>query len=166
MISEVIIEFEGYNLRGRFIYKELVINVLSENEENDIKHFFIRPPFAKDKLKQKDLKNVLYCERYLHKIKWDSGNVRMSEVTKVLNSLPSNSIVYTKGLQKKLLLEPLLPFSCDVIDLEDNLKCPRISVLCSKGDHICPLRFHWNTFNCAYLKAVEFGEYVKHERTN
>lgn len=154
-----VVEFEGYQLQGRFIFKELVICNLSSSIIN---HFFIKPPFHRELLSASDERIVKYCEKFLHKIQWHSGSVHMKEVVQFLSNLPESCVVYTKGRNKAKLLSSMFK-KFQVINLEDE-GCPPITKLLLSSETECPLAFHKDTLNCAHLKAHAFSVHIQNRQ--
>lgn len=157
-----VIEFEGYQLKRRFVFKELVIYDLTSSTIN---HFFIKPPCPRELLTSSEEKTVRYCEAFLHKIKWHSGNTHLKDVIQFLNNLPEASIIYTKGRNKTNLLASMFK-KFTVLNLEEE-NCPPITKIFVKPETECPLGFHKDSLNCAHLKANAFATYIRdHEQAS
>lgn len=150
-----IIEFEGFQLTNIFVFKEVSIINLSTKETF---HFFLKSPFSRKCLFPQEQKVVQYCETFLHKIKWFAGNSRMKDLYLFLNTIPTDSTIYTKGKQKVALLCKIISW-CNIQDLED-FKCPAITKLSVISEIQCPLQFHRKTLNCSFRKASLFAEYM------
>lgn len=165
MTSRFVVEFEGFNLSDRFVFKELVIFSLDKDEPTVVRHFYIRPPFKKSKLKESDKNQVEFCERNLHRLKWNTGFHRMLQVFAFFKCLPRKSLVYTKGDEKVKILDSIIDNRCEVIDLDEE-KCPRVNALLKrKCEQYCPLNIHHGTLNCAFMKAKAYANYMQNERT-
>lgn len=157
-----VIEFEGYNIKSRFVFKEIAIHNLKTRQ---LHHFFIKPPFSRCLLSKTDESVVRYCENHLHRIKWNSGSVHMASVFEFLKKLPSNTILYTKGLEKVRILHKLCK-GFQIKNLEDY-DCPKVDEIKSAVENECPLGFHLhkNTLSCATKKSELFASFLlyKHE---
>lgn len=151
-----VVEFEGFQINRQFVFKELVVYNLNSSIIN---HFFIKPPFPRELLSATDDKVVRYCETFLHKIKWHSGNVRMKDVVQFLSSLPASCVIYTKGQNKAKLLASMFK-NFDVKNLEEE-NCPPITKILVPPETECPLPFHLDSLNCAHLKANAFATYIR-----
>lgn len=156
-----VIEFEGFQCENSFVIKELC--VISMDAVTN-KHFVIKPPLPKSNLNTKEKRTVAFCEKFLHRVFWNSGDSTWKSVRKYIQTFPNSTVVYTKGIYKRDLLSNLFP-NLHVLDLED-INCPSITKLIYKPTTQCPLSFHKNILNCAHRKARAFAEFItKHEQS-
>lgn len=156
-----VIEFEGFQCEKFFAIKELAI--VSE-ECAYVKHFVIQPPKRRRNLNTNEKKIVKFCETFLHRIHWNSGDSSWKSVCNYIQGLPQNTCVYTKGVEKQKILSDLFS-NLNVINLED-IKCPPITKLIYTPSIPCPLAFHRNVLNCAHRKAGGFADFIfKHEQS-
>ncbi|CAL8130461.1 unnamed protein product [Orchesella dallaii] len=157
-----VIDFEGFQLKNRFILKELAVADLNSMQ---IVHFFIRSPFGSINLSSSDLSVVRYCETFIHKIRWNAGKVAFKDTVEYLNSLPNESVFYAKGKQKVNFLKSILSSSMEVQDLE-LVECPPITRIINPPENDCPLPFHQDSLNCAHIKASAYLKLLRAEKEN
>lgn len=159
-----IVEFEGYELSSKFVFKEVCISNIHQSSDTD-QHFFIKSPHSFKALSDKNKSIVRFCETYLHRIKWKDGVSTFKDFVKKLNDIPSKSTIYTKGEKKVVILESLLvDDSINVTNLED-LGCLPITKLQIALSGDCPLSLHRPTYNCAHEKVLAFKNFLnKNER--
>lgn len=115
-------------LRGKdneFIYKEVAV-VLPSRE---FYTFIIKPPYPVTNLTAKEYRQVRWLQNNYHGINWSDGITPLDVVHRFLiETLPSNSVVYVKGAEKTTWVSHLLNNSLPVWNVED-LGCESFSVL-------------------------------------
>lgn len=152
-----IIEFEGYSLPNKFIFKEVTI---VNNNTEEFTSFFLRSPYPRQCLTAKEKNIVKFCETHVHKISWYSGIHKITDFKKYLSAIKAGDKVFSKGLQKVDILRKLLDPGVILIDLED-LNCEKVSVFLQKNKlNSCMLEFHIGSEHCSYNKAQAF-KFVK-----
>lgn len=152
-----LIEFEGFALGSKFIFKEVsIVNVTTKK----ITTYFLKSPYPRKYLASKDKSIVAFCETHLHKINWESGIHRMRDLKQYISKIGFGDIVYTKGLQKAQTLKTLFSGSCCVVDLEE-IGCQCVSVyLKNISVNQCIRKFHNNSEHCSYLKAQAYLSFL------
>jgi len=159
-----IIEFEGFQLQSKFIFKEVCVVSIDSDETFT---YFLKSPFKFDKLSNKEKRTVRYCENHLHNIFWKAGSDKCSDFLSFLKTLRNTDIVYTKGLQKTNILFALLPVGTQVVNFEDIDNSATIESLSKQiPTDACKLRFHKYSLNCAVLKAQVLKQHLQNESFN
>jgi len=156
---EVIIEFEGFDLKNKFIFKEFCILFLKDNHWLN---FFVKSDRPFKKLSRQDKQTVKFCQNFIHKIFWRAGHVdQRFLIPGIKLMLEEHCIVYTKGRNKKQILEDYLGNSVRVVNVED------LEIFGSQAKKkietdICSLRFHKGNHHCAVHKALFLSEQLNH----
>lgn len=156
-----VIDFEGFRLKNKFLFKELAFCKVSNLET---KLYSFLPPFHWKYLSSAEKKTAHYCETYLHKIKWSQGETSVDDIPNIFKTLISEKdTIYVKGSYKKTLLENYLSASFDIRNLED-LECPRINELVKSEFRPvkCRISKHQHVQDhCALFKAINFSLWLK-----
>jgi len=82
-----LVDFEGFPLKSFFVIKELVIVSL----DSDIKHHFVFNSPNIEIIRPKDRKNIFYCEKYLHGVRWKTRGVPFINLRNFFTKNPNNS---------------------------------------------------------------------------
>ena len=108
--------FQGYN--GKFIFKELSVISLSGSF---LWHTFIKSPPSHSTA---PVHQVDYCTRHIHGIKWEQDGISFSQARRLLfKYLHGAQKVYIKGAERTVILQKLLKFPCENIEVTG---CPKI----------------------------------------
>lgn len=152
-----LVEFEGYSLSFKFIFKEVTFLNISNTSRSD---FFIKAPFPFSYLSTRDKKIVRYCEQNLHKLHWSSGSMSYADLSRKFSNIKQGDTVFTKGLQKVELLKSILHNKPDIVNLED-LGCMSAKLYICCNDHSqCKLLKHKNELQCSVKKAIAFSRFL------
>lgn len=148
MVREGIVEFHGFrDNNGQFIVKELAL----VSDDKRYTHIFFKPPFLKTELDQHHQRMVDWCERNLHRIQWEYGDIDFSEdIMKTLCGYFDT--VYTKGTEKTRYLQQ---FHNNVINLPDTAPKTKFGY----NNVRCPV--HIDNGPCALHTAILLMEWLK-----
>lgn len=153
-----IIEFEGFSLCKKFVFKEVSIYNIDTDQ---LTWLFLRSPYPFNYLCNIDKRIIRYCQTHLHRIYWRAGKQYYFELLNHLSKISEKDIVYTKGLQKANILKTLLDQAVSVVDLED-LECKNVSVYMKNIKATdCVLRFHKDSEHCSHTKALAYREFLR-----
>lgn len=157
-MSRIIIEFQGFNLKSKFCFKEVTV---SEIGSKVFTHFFIKSFKNFCDLSLQDRKVVQYCERNLHRIYWSAGSQSFKQVHDYVNQLlKEGAVVYTKGAEKVKILEKSFKISGPILNLDDLWMDLDFQGYNSDVER-CPLPFHKNVSSCSHLKAQTFAKLLE-----
>ena len=159
-----IIEFEGFPLSRKFIFKEVTVTNLASDK---YKTYFIKSSCSRKSLSVKDNKVVVFCERKLHGINWNFGFHSFISFKTFLSGIKVGEKVYTKGIQKCEYLKQLVDPGVLVINLEE-IECENVSVyLKNFTPQKCALHREFHHEHCSYVKAQAFKYFLnKYESLN
>ena len=118
-----------------------------------------KPPYSIDTLDNKTRYTVRWCQNNLHTLPFEAGELPYRDMGKMLLqlscSLPAESIIYVKGLEKRNFLNDLF-YSLDYLkpilyEMESELKTPSLQILRRKY----PTIYKWSkcdlhTDNCSF----------------
>lgn len=96
------VDIQGFIINGSFCPKELTIQIGYKQS-----HFLFTPPMPFSNLNKADQKTAKYLERYVHGIKYSSGDIEYSELDSILetNLQFAADYIYVRGNQKVNFLE-------------------------------------------------------------
>ena len=111
---EFVVDFQGFKRPiNDFVFKDVAVAPLEDDTLPSV-YLFKPPPRAWNFLPAKYKSGL---ENNYHGIPWDNGDVPYEEVIEILqNHLRDASKVHVKSLEKKRLLEKIVP---NVYNLED-----------------------------------------------
>ena len=133
-----IVDFQGYNTKKKFYFKEFAIY---NHDEKTIRNYFCKTPRINGQ-------TYRYLINYHHGIPHYFGN---SNYKDVLNELQKAEFIFCKGENKRDILEYYLK-NTPIINLE-YFGCPKIRDLPSKA---CDCIFEKHQFNCfCSLKIIQ-----------
>lgn len=152
-----VVEFEGFVLSRGIIFKEVVIVNITSGE---FYFFLLNPPCSFNRLSESDKKIVRYCEKNIHKIRWNNGRHTMKDLNVGLSCIGIGDTVYTKGHQKAEFLRSALLNIAVVVDL-DHMGCKNVIQYLDKIKNTkCSLSFHKNSSHCSVIKAFAFRYFL------
>jgi hypothetical protein len=136
----LIVDFEGYEINNKFIFKEFSIIDLVTNKNS---HYFIRSPH----IDQNPNQQVNWVYKNIHLIPLNYGK---TSIKKIYNLLNNQKLILVKGNQKSKLIKKLFSKS-NIINLE-NFGCPKYS---EKTSINCSYDLHNNSnfTHCALKKS-------------
>jgi hypothetical protein len=141
----IIIDFEGYKINEKFIFKEFA----SFNLDNkNTLHYFVKSPYFYIDIQT----NWVYNN--IHHIPLSFGNTNINKLYDIINS---REFILVKGREKTRIIKNLSKQSDKIIDLE-LLGCPKYSekhtINCSYEPH------NLSNFNhCALKKTLFFKDW-------
>jgi len=161
-----IVDFEGFTVNSYFVVKEFVLLSL----DSGFKHHFILKSPKTISFRFKDRKNILYCENFLHGIRWSTRGKSFGFLKQFLNSiLSSEDTLFIKGDEKVRIFCKQLNPPCQVKDINELFSYAEISQdwgLLAR-EHLkvngsrCPLYFHKNNVHCSFTKVEVFSQLMK-----
>jgi len=152
-----VIEFQCYKVQDNPVIKEISICGV---DSNFLKNIIFKPPCSWYQLNQKDIRTNRYLYHNIHNLHWNQGTLPISYLKEFLFTyIETDDIVYTKGLEKQLILEELLQTPNVVVNLED-LHCPKAKDIKDMfPHHNCS--FHHKDFECAVKNSKIFASWMK-----
>ena len=114
---EFVVDFQGFKRPiNEFVFKEVAVTPLEDDSPPSV--YLFEPPHEWNFLPAKYKSENTWLEHNYHGISWDRGDVPYEEVIEILqNHLRDASKVHVKGLEKKRLLEKIVPH---VYNLEEG----------------------------------------------
>lgn len=85
--------------------------------------YYLKPPYPREELNVKAVRQENYNARYINGLRWDGGNIEYNQLAKILLPLETSKI-YVKGEEKAKFLRKYLP-GVEIIDLN----IPKLSSL-------------------------------------
>lgn len=141
----IIIDFEGYKINKKFIFKEFA----SYDLDNKIMHhFFLKSPYYKGDMQ------TSWVFKNIHKIPLNYGN---SNINKLYNTLNSKDYILVKGREKTQIIKNITK-SDKVIDL-GLLGCPKYSEIDGINCSYIPHNLS-NFKHCALKKTLFFKNWI------
>lgn len=134
----ILIDFEGYNGKNNFIFKEFAINFI---ETNIIHNFFLKTKKFNDK-------NYYWLMKHHHRIPHYYGQTPYKYIKQFIFDI-SDFVFIVKGEAKKKYLEKIT--KNQIINLEDY-GCPKYSELTSNVQNNCTFHSHTPSEHCSILK--------------
>ena len=132
-IMEFVVDFQGLKRPiNEFVFKEVAVTPLEDDSPPSV--YLFEPPHEWNFLPAKYKSENTWLEHNYHGLTWDRGDVPYEEVIEILqNHLRDASKVHVKGLEKKRMLEKIVP---NVYNLED-VGCPSLRKLNANADILC-----------------------------
>lgn len=81
--------------------KELAIYDLDKKKT---KVYLFLPPYPKQYLSEKNLKQNTFHKYFIHGFEWEAGNLPFNQIKNILNNY-SNYCIFVKGVQKEVVLK-------------------------------------------------------------
>lgn len=96
------VDIQGFIVNGLFCPKELTIEIGFKQS-----HFIFTPPQPFSKLTGNEKKTVKYVEKYIHGIRYSSGDVDYSKLYEILETklIYAADYIYVRGQQKAEFLQ-------------------------------------------------------------
>lgn len=145
---------------GEYVLKEFAVFHIAEGAFEHKEATFL-PPYPKELIREKYLKQNCYTEAHLHGLGWNAGYSPYDKVPKTLQNMTQDyACLYVKGTEKQKILEYLIP-SKQIINVE-SLGCPALRKLPLVWAS-CPndvIRCHSCT-NCAVRNAKRVGFWLQ-----
>jgi len=153
---DVVIEFEGYQLKNGFCFKELCVFFVKEDFRV---HFFIKSQNEFKYLSKADKRTLKFCEKYLHKLFWRAGHIEQGYLmTCVKNLIEPNATIFTKKESKVNILKNELKNIA--VKNVDNIFSKEAIKSAAFATTSYPLRFHRGVKHCAVHKARRLAEAI------
>ena len=103
-----IVDVQGFKITlNEFVFKEVAIIPLEGDPTPSV--FLFKPPYAWDKLLDKNKSENRWLEQNFHGLMWRSGNIPYDELKSTLSGLLFGAEIYVKGLEKSNWLKRFFP---------------------------------------------------------
>lgn len=157
-MSIAIIDMQGFKGDfNNFIVKELAVS-LSEAENYN---YFIKSPFAFNKLSTSLQKQSKWLTKNYHKIGWDYGNDELENVVKFLKTNTLNAdLIYVKGEEKLKWISEILNTNI-VIENIENINCPNFKSLYKTYHSIINKTKCIHSHNCSLKNVICLRNFLK-----
>ena len=153
-----VVDFEGYFVKNNFVIKEFAYFRLHGSKSEQ---FLFQAPFSWSALTFKEKQTVSYCEKFLHRIRWSSGNIPYQNRHKIFNNIfQKGDFVFVKGDQKVKVFQRYLSSEVKVKNLE-SYNCPKIANFLPSEVITCSLPRHKENIHCAHLKVKKYASFLR-----
>ena len=103
-----IVDVQGFKITlNEFVFKEVAFVPLEEDPTPS--DFLFKPPYAWDKLLDKNKSENRWLEQNFHGLMWRSGNIPYDELKNTLSGVLFGAEIYVKGLEKSKWLKRFFP---------------------------------------------------------
>ena len=127
---DIIIDIQGFSTdSGIFLPKEVAVTSL---DNRILGHWIIQPPYNFYNLPSEIKIKNNWLTKYHHGIEWYEGETSLKTLQQYLRSvLKDAENIYTRGRDKATYLQ--LISARDIINLEENKKCPSFAKMETSG---------------------------------
>ena len=103
-----IVDVQGFKITlNEFVFKEVAVIALEEDPIPSV--FLFKPPYAWDKLLDKNKSENRWFEDNFHGIMWRSGSIPYDKLISTLSGILHGAEIYVKGLEKSKWLKRFFP---------------------------------------------------------
>lgn len=121
-----IIDIQGFkNENNKLIVKEIAILT----NENRMQHFVFLPPYGLQELPPSKIREAKWMQNHHHGFSWRDGYIPYHHLKALITPLLNNKTIYVKGCEKQYWTKQLFGQTLIVINMEEDLQCPKLSFL-------------------------------------